>query len=225
MPTKKKAKNTAKTEPGQQAKPTEELTAEETEAQNPIELLEYHEIAAETMAGDLADNLLQVIHNLQKPWQQLSEFDQRNLVNNIQQRCRHLTNSAVKKIAAFDFPYASIIIEQVVFKDGVKVVGTMPASEAAHMIASKTGQGCVVVLCDPEVFLGVREAERTDPDEPGLDLDDEDADREAAQGDPKPTAQPEDPPRNEDGSVEGFENKTETMSADQLQDELDGVDL
>lgn len=124
------------------------------------------EIAKETMTGDLRDTALQWIRSLQKPWAQLGEEEQRNVISSITLGCTMAATRAVGIIAADKPGAVEATLESYTGKDGLKLVFTCVETEA-NLIALLRAKGTRVVIAsaDPARFIGERAEVKPEPDQ------------------------------------------------------------
>lgn len=127
------------------------------------------DLATAKVAGSLMDRLLTEIKAMPDPWQKMSEAKQRALLERLQSSVGDGVRQAVRLIAARGCDAVSAAVDQVVFKDGVKIVlKSVLKTEGAHALADHEGQSVVVVIADPEQYMGGIGDDRVDPYQPGL---------------------------------------------------------
>lgn len=127
------------------------------------------ELASETLVGDVRDFLLDRVKGIQKPWEKMSEYDQRDQIYAAESAARTLVRKSVKMIAAEGRKVITGNLEQVTVKDGIKAVITLSkADECRHELIDSCGQAVLVVVADTESFSGEREEAIPDPDQPEL---------------------------------------------------------
>ena len=152
---------------------TTEANGADTEAAPPALEAEVLKIATETLTGDLRDSALQWIRALEKPWPQLTERMQRDVIESVSRGAVTAASRAVEVIAAANRPTIKAELEQYVEKDGLKVTLKALATEE-NVIALHRAKGCRVhiVAGDVAPFVGQREDAKPDPDQgslPGTD--------------------------------------------------------
>ncbi|MEC4591636.1 hypothetical protein VPG91_11610 [Nitrospirillum amazonense] len=132
--------------------------------------------AAETLTGDFRDAILDRMRQLQKPWSQLGEFEQRELNNGVQAAAEAMVRKAVQLIAAQGRICVVGKLEQITIKDGFKLVVTVPeticGSVQPHRLEmiDSTHKEVLVVVADPAAFTGERAPAEVDAEQPGLPL-------------------------------------------------------
>lgn len=133
-------------------------------------------VARETMTGDLRDAALQWIKQLQKPWQQLSEADQRIVIESVTKGAAFAVARAVDILAAGDFVTIDAALEQYSEKDGLKATLTLIATDESVLALHKAkGTRVRLVVSDARPFDGERKPAKPEPDQkpiPGTEAKD-----------------------------------------------------
>lgn len=108
--------------------------------------------------GSAGKRLLQALVTelkLQSPrFQTMNEDSQGDVLDRLRAQVDEAVREAVSEIAAGGHESARVTVESVTFKDGVKIVCTGFASTGAHAVADEVGKQAMLVLCDPEAFVG-----------------------------------------------------------------------
>lgn len=132
------------------------------------------EIAKETMTGDLRDAILQFVKELQKPWQQLGELEQRSLVDKIEKRVGGLVDECVQIISAEGRKVMIGKLESLAVKDGIKaVVKISSADDLRHEAMDSVGKHVLLVVTDKTEFTGQKAPAEVQPDQRHLLPDDD----------------------------------------------------
>jgi hypothetical protein len=128
------------------------------------------EIARETMTGDIRECILDVLkHGIQKPWQQLSEFEQRDVVAKAEAAARDAANKAVDIIVADGRPTIIAALESVAVKDGIKaIVKLSKDDELRHDLMDSQGKTILLIVTDKASYHGEREPSKIDKDQLSL---------------------------------------------------------
>lgn len=137
------------------------------------------ELAAETLTGDIRDFLLGHMRNMQKPWAQMSESEQRSMIALCEKSADSLVRGAVSIVSARNFERVHVHVGKFAVKDGM--IKAEFSCQATHdnLLSIADADGAVLVLASAEAFEGQRGAANPDPDEPSLPIeDDEDSDDE-----------------------------------------------
>lgn len=153
---------------------------------------ENTEFNAETLTGDVRDFLLSHLRDMAKPWQQMSEAEQRAKVAITEKHAEFIAKKAVNIVASRDFDRVSVKVGKFTVKDGsIKAEFTCVATHD-NLLSISDADFAVLVLADPDEFHGERAAAAVDPDEPDLPIDDDGID---------PDDEPDDgAPEDDDGS-------------------------
>lgn len=92
---------------------------------------------------------------LQSPrFQSMNEESQGEVIDRLRLQVNDAVRDCVATIAADKCQAARVTIESVTFKDGVKIALTGIATTAIHAVADEVGSQALLVLCDPEAFVG-----------------------------------------------------------------------
>jgi hypothetical protein len=125
-------------------------------------------IAIKTMTGDLRDRVLTILRYEQdkRPWSDRTEADQRATVHTIEATIQDLVASAVQLIAASGLPTIKATLDQIVVKDGLKLVLQMPKSHEQRLqIMDAVGGTVLLVVADASEFMGERAPVAIKPDQ------------------------------------------------------------
>lgn len=133
------------------------------------------DMTVETLTGDVRDFLIMHLRDMQKPWPQMSEREQNDKIWAAENAARTMVRKAVNLITAREFDKVHVKVGKFSVKDGeIKAEFTTPATDDSLISVRHAGLA-VLVLADPAVFEGNKPAPQADPDEPGLDLDQDEA--------------------------------------------------
>lgn len=125
-------------------------------------------VAAATMLGDLMKLCTDAMKHQPDIWAKMSEAKQQRLIENFEFGCKAAIKKCVSIIASGDMPTVMATIDQVVFKDGVKVVLRAQRDSPEHHLADHAGHSVLIVIPSAEDLLGGAENVKADPDQPGL---------------------------------------------------------
>jgi gas vesicle protein len=124
------------------------------------------DIAAETLSGDVRDAILDRIRNLQKPWQQMVEYEQRTLTSDINNVAENLVRKAVNIIGRQGRTVIQATLEKITIKDGIKAeISVSQFSEHRHQLCDSQGKAILIVVADAEEFTGERGPAEIDKDQ------------------------------------------------------------
>lgn len=110
------------------------------------------------------------IKTLSKTWGEMKENEQRRFLADVQRTCHEATQDAIDIIASNarqTFPAAG---DQVVVKDGVECVLTLPKSTEAHSLAAE-GSYLTIVIESRSKLLDEGDSTQTEPDQKSLSED------------------------------------------------------
>lgn len=140
-------------------------------------------LAAETLTGDIRDQLLPLICGMETPWSKLSERDQKWRIESITKAAERAVRGAVRIVANQGFPHIAMRTGKWNVNDGLKLEVTGAASVENITRLAEHGPGeCILVLVEVGEYFGERASVRAEPDQRAMDLDEdpvEEARREA----------------------------------------------
>lgn len=138
---------------------------------------EYLTDNADVMLGEVMKACIDMIKVMPDVWQKMGETQQKGFLDNLQIRVSTEIRRAVVAIAARDYQAITAAVDQVTFKDGVKVVMKLaPGSTGRHELADAEGDNVLIVLADAEQYFGGTGEVNADQDQPDLEYEDGDAD-------------------------------------------------
>jgi methionyl-tRNA synthetase len=144
------------------------MQLEAAEAARVEQLTATKELAVKTMTGDLRDIFLAKLRYEQdkRPWSDRSENEQRETIHYVETAIQEAVRSAVEMIAAGGLPTIKATLDQVVVKDGLKLVLVMDRSnEQRHAIMDATGGTVLLVVADASNYMGERAPVKVTPDQ------------------------------------------------------------
>lgn len=143
----------------------EATTVDTTQAQ-PIDLL------TDTLTGDIRDVLLTHVRSMEDPWSKLSERKQADKIDAIQRCAESLVRRTVQLIAHQGFPHVSVTTGKWAVGELIDLkVGASASVENITKLAEHGLGAAVLVLVEPGVFFGQRQAAQADPDQRAMELD------------------------------------------------------
>lgn len=124
------------------------------------------QLAADTLVGDLRDAVIGKIKTLKKPWEKMSESEQRDTVQQVTNACTHLTKRTVELIAKNGRHTINATLESFTVKDGVKAVIKAPTTEEAILqLTQAQGHPILLVASASAQYEGERAPAKLDPDQ------------------------------------------------------------
>jgi hypothetical protein len=129
------------------------------------------DLTVETLTGDVRDFILDRVRFEQdkRPWSERSESDQRDTIQRVEEHVHDVVRRAVELIAAQGRRTIKATLEQVTVKDGI--VGKIVMSkfdEQRHALVDSTGSTILIVVADPDDFVGERAPAEVKPDQAEL---------------------------------------------------------
>ena len=127
------------------------------------------EIAADTIRGDVRDFMLDLFKNRPKPWQQMSEQEQRDLVLQCSEHAEDIIDRVALLISTAGQKSIQGKLAQFTVKDGIKAqVEFLSSGETLEFLGAHQGGIIRIVAADTEEFKGQRADADIDRDEPPL---------------------------------------------------------
>lgn len=133
------------------------------------------QIAEPTFLGDLMEMVLQELKLVQKPWQELSERQQKEILFRIERQAKAMTRKAIAILAAGDHTTVKAAVDSVTFKDGAKAVlkSVIGSGQGFHTLADCANEGAHVLVVLPDDSIADQEHEHeADPDQGELPVGD-----------------------------------------------------
>lgn len=125
-------------------------------------------LQAESIGRSLLIELVDIIKMLPEPWAKTSEDDQNDIIDRLRDEVHAMARRTVVEVEARGRPHLRSTVDQVVFKDGVRIVLKGLSGAAAHDLADAQGSDVLVVIGDAAPFIEGTEAVRGDPDQQPL---------------------------------------------------------
>lgn len=120
------------------------------------------------LLGDLTKIVMAEIMQLQIPWGALDEKGQEKVINTVTTRVKAAVHKVVDIIVADGKVGVEVILDQIVFKDGLKIVCTgSQLAEHRHALADAAGGRALLVLPDSEKYMK-GDAPKAQPDQASL---------------------------------------------------------
>jgi hypothetical protein len=128
-------------------------------------------LAADTLVGDLRDAILGRIRNMQKPWEQCNESEQRNIVEQITNAAKHLTTGAVNIIAANGRKTIVCQLGKMEVEKGVikSKISTKCTEETLLELNEAQDKTIFIIAGDAAAYEGEKAPAEIDPDQPDLE--------------------------------------------------------
>jgi hypothetical protein len=127
--------------------------------------------AANVMLGTMMQSMIDMAKGMPDVWQKMGQDDQDVWIQHCDARCRDIVRSGVAILATGNHESIPAVVEQVVFKDGVKVVLKINGNrEGAHAIADCEGNTVAVIVADSDEYLTSEGRPESDEDQGSLQL-------------------------------------------------------
>lgn len=131
---------------------------------------DFIEVSEKTMLGDLMKCVIEQVKVLPKPWDALSENDQREYLDRVDLQVADAVRQAISIINSQGNISVPAKIESVTFKDGCKVV-LKAIGEIAQTIHLAEAEGQIInVIIPPDGLLNGNGKPGPDPDQRALEL-------------------------------------------------------
>lgn len=127
-------------------------------------------LALKTLRGDLRHGMLERPRTMPKPWTTMSEMEQGILIQSLDRFATDLLTRALMILAGAEFTTIHGLLIKAETKDGtIKTqVNFSRMLPERHELNDNVGEEITIVLVNRERFMGEREADSPDPDQPPL---------------------------------------------------------
>lgn len=144
------------------------------------------DLAAETLTGDLRTFLLDRLRRMPKPWEQMTEIEQGNLIDQTDAHASYVVREACNIMASAGRYTAPAILETFKQKGGDVTVqlDTIATPDTIVALSQACGGKVQLVFVHAEQFAGERKAEQPEPDQPALFDQTPTGEGAAAEGEP-----------------------------------------
>lgn len=137
-----------------------------------VQIAEGAEFESGTLTGDLRDAMLDMFRNRKKPWDMLSESEQRDMATGLDNVARVFLRKAVVVVAEQDAPSVHAKLSGFNIKDGA-IKGTFSAVgdiESVTRLFALDGHEVILLSADSRPFHGQRRDPEIAPDAPELEF-------------------------------------------------------
>lgn len=136
-----------------------------------------------TARGDLRDALLEAFRNRPKLWRGMSEMEQRDMAQALDQLAEQMIIKVARVLATAGHKVVAGTLDGLTIKDGMKITIKAPMThEAIDTLAEATGKQVLVCRVMHGVAMGQRAPAKVEPDQPNL-IPDDDSDLAGDTGD------------------------------------------
>jgi len=134
---------------------------------------DFIEISENTMLGDLMKCVIEQVKVLPKPWDALSENEQRDYLDRVELQVADAVRQAIRIITSQGHNMVPAKVDSVTYKDGCKVVlKAVGGIENTIHLAEAEGQFVNVIIPAAELLNGSGKPQ-PEPDQRGLELGEE----------------------------------------------------
>lgn len=128
------------------------------------------ELALRTLRGDLRHGMMDRLRTMPKPWTAMSEMEQGIMIQSIDRFATDLLTRALMILAGAEFTTIHGLLVKAETKGGtIKTqVDFNRTLEQRHELIDSVNEEITIVLVNRERFMGEREADEPDPDQPPL---------------------------------------------------------
>lgn len=157
------------------------MTKKPADGETPeLDDIDIPEMQIESLAGDLRDAMLMRVRDIKRPWSMLTEEEQRDLANGMELASRQLVRGAVRLLTAWDWPRAVVHLGEIKIVGGDKsrIEGKIVADNIEvnrNTLGDHVNSTVMLVMVDPETFMGEKGPAEVDPDQPELPGGDKEA--------------------------------------------------
>lgn len=126
---------------------------------------------AETLSGDIRDALLTHVRGIKVPWAMLAEDEQQEAIDAIANTAKNAVRIIASIIATQGLPHVVVSVGKWTVKDGIKL--EVEASSLVDNITKLAEHGngaAVLVLSEPDMYIGERAPAKADKDQPDLPI-------------------------------------------------------
>lgn len=135
-------------------------------SQEPVECMVT---VAETLGKDMLEMLLGEFRRSPKPWAELTETQQSDLLAGFKARVRGTVRASLYTLWSLNYPACPATLGKVSFSDDISVTVKVPKkSEHRHALADAAGTSVMVVIADPEKWLQDLDRVKTNADQGDL---------------------------------------------------------
>lgn len=136
---------------------------------------DYLDVATPTMSGDIRDFLLDRLKTMQKPWEQMTENEQSDVIHAATEASLNLVKRVVVLVASEGRKAIVGNLLQVTRKDTIKaVVEFAKTDQLRHELFDAQGTAVLLVVADTSAFIGEKGEAKANPDQAALDINEED---------------------------------------------------
>jgi hypothetical protein len=124
--------------------------------------------------GDLRDAMLEAFKRRPKPWSQMLEKEQRDVISALNNGAELIVQKIARLIASAGRVQIAATVDSVTIKDGIKATVKAPyTADNLHNLGSAQGKQILIVVADAGDYMGQRREPKATPDQAPLIPDDQ----------------------------------------------------
>ncbi len=125
-------------------------------------------LISDGLHSQISDWLVDRIRQLPKTWREMTEQEQREVIESAISASGALVRATVNTVAADERKVIVADLDKVEFKDGIKAqISCSRTSEYRHELSDAQGQQILIVVADADKYMGGDHPE-AEPDQPPL---------------------------------------------------------
>ena len=122
---------------------------------------------SDVLLGDTREALLSWFKVARKTWPEMTHDEQQSLITGCDRLARHAIASVVENVTSKGFPTIVGQIMKVGIKTAISAQIDIPKhDQRRHDFLDAVGARCVIVLAEPELFMGERKPSEPDAEKP-----------------------------------------------------------
>lgn len=132
------------------------------------------DLQLDTLMGDIRDEMLSRVKHLKATWNLLSEAEQHEVANGLELFAKSLIRKVVGALNKHEFPHAVVKLSEFKVKGGKDIEAKISCPNIElnrEALGNHVGDMCMLMMVDSETFFSERAPVKTDPDQPGFDLE------------------------------------------------------
>jgi hypothetical protein len=161
--------------PKKETPPAEDHIDEQNQAlERLLAIAEDAEFESGTLVGDIRDAFLDIVKNRPKPWSQMSQQEQQDLVKVAENVSKTFIRKVVRVVAEEDTISVDGTLKGYAAKGGLFTlkIEARGDEETAHELFKMDGHSVVIMSADATRFTGQKSDAVTEPDQPDLKFSD-----------------------------------------------------
>lgn len=140
-----------------------------TTEENIFQLAE--ELAAEHLGKSMLEKCLEEMKAMPHVWQKMTEAQQREVLERLRATITTTVGVAIHTLRSAGAEFVPVHVDQLTAKKDMKL--TLSVTDKKHHILEHVNKGAILILEDPDLYLKKMEEVTADPDQPELEIGDE----------------------------------------------------